>query len=162
MALGVKAVGVIAALGHGVDRWSVGDDVLTHPLPFAWTGEPRRSAVRYVLRDATGSGAGELAQVGRRGHRCQHVRAAAQMPPHADRLQEPRRRVRTPAGSGHAQRRARLERRRPSACHEVSPADPASLDRRVPASGPSAPTSWSVLRLTSTGGAAWEPIQIAR
>ena len=35
MALGVEAAAVIAALGHDVDRWSVADDVLTHPLPFA-------------------------------------------------------------------------------------------------------------------------------
>jgi NADPH:quinone reductase-like Zn-dependent oxidoreductase len=38
MALGVEAAGVIAAVGHGVDGWSVGDDVLTHPLPFADQG----------------------------------------------------------------------------------------------------------------------------
>jgi NADPH:quinone reductase-like Zn-dependent oxidoreductase len=38
MALGVEAAGIIAALGHGVDRWSVGDDVLTHPLPLADQG----------------------------------------------------------------------------------------------------------------------------
>lgn len=38
MALGVEAAGVIAALGHGVGRWSVGDEVLTYPLPFADQG----------------------------------------------------------------------------------------------------------------------------
>jgi NADPH:quinone reductase-like Zn-dependent oxidoreductase len=38
MALGVEAAGVIAALGPGVDRWSVGGEVLTHPLPLVDQG----------------------------------------------------------------------------------------------------------------------------
>jgi NADPH:quinone reductase-like Zn-dependent oxidoreductase len=38
MALGVEAAGVIAAVGHGLDGWSVGDEVLTHPLPLADQG----------------------------------------------------------------------------------------------------------------------------
>jgi NADPH:quinone reductase-like Zn-dependent oxidoreductase len=33
MALGVEAAGVVAAIGHAVDEWKVGDHVLTHPLP---------------------------------------------------------------------------------------------------------------------------------
>jgi NADPH:quinone reductase-like Zn-dependent oxidoreductase len=35
MALGVEAAGVVAAVGSGVEGWSVGDEVLTHPLPLA-------------------------------------------------------------------------------------------------------------------------------
>lgn len=38
MALGVEAAGVVAAVGAGVDQWSVGDPVLTHPLPLAEQG----------------------------------------------------------------------------------------------------------------------------
>jgi NADPH:quinone reductase-like Zn-dependent oxidoreductase len=38
MALGVEAAGVIAAVGPGVADWSVGDLVLTHPLPLAEQG----------------------------------------------------------------------------------------------------------------------------
>ena len=38
MALGVEAAGVIAAVGPGVGDWSVGEEVLTHPLPFADQG----------------------------------------------------------------------------------------------------------------------------
>lgn len=38
MALGVEAAGVVAALGRGVEGWSVGDEVLTHPLPLADQG----------------------------------------------------------------------------------------------------------------------------
>src|SRR3954447_15261191 len=38
MALGVAAAGVVAALGAGVDRWSVGDPVFTHPLPLVDQG----------------------------------------------------------------------------------------------------------------------------
>src|SRR5437763_8178027 len=38
MALGVAAAGVVAALGPGVERWSVGAEVLTHPLPLADQG----------------------------------------------------------------------------------------------------------------------------
>jgi NADPH:quinone reductase-like Zn-dependent oxidoreductase len=38
MALGVEAAGVVAALGSGVERWSVGDEVLTHPLPLVDQG----------------------------------------------------------------------------------------------------------------------------
>jgi NADPH:quinone reductase-like Zn-dependent oxidoreductase len=33
MALGVEAAGVVAAVGDGVEGWSVGDEVLTHPVP---------------------------------------------------------------------------------------------------------------------------------
>jgi NADPH:quinone reductase-like Zn-dependent oxidoreductase len=33
MALGVAAAGTIAAVGSGVDGWSVGDEVMTHPVP---------------------------------------------------------------------------------------------------------------------------------
>src|SRR3954454_15952605 len=38
MALGVEAAGVVAAVGSGVQGWSVGDEVLTHPLPLADQG----------------------------------------------------------------------------------------------------------------------------
>ena len=38
MALGVAAAGVVAALGAGVEAWSVGDPVFTHPLPLAEQG----------------------------------------------------------------------------------------------------------------------------
>jgi NADPH:quinone reductase-like Zn-dependent oxidoreductase len=38
MALGVEAAGVVASLGAGVERWSVGDPVFTHPLPLAEQG----------------------------------------------------------------------------------------------------------------------------
>jgi NADPH:quinone reductase-like Zn-dependent oxidoreductase len=38
MALGVEAAGTVAAAGAGVDRWSAGDEVLTHPLPLADQG----------------------------------------------------------------------------------------------------------------------------
>jgi NADPH:quinone reductase-like Zn-dependent oxidoreductase len=33
MALGVAASGTVGAMGIGVDRWSLGDEVLTHPVP---------------------------------------------------------------------------------------------------------------------------------
>jgi NADPH:quinone reductase-like Zn-dependent oxidoreductase len=33
MALGVEAAGVVSSVGQEVDRWSPGDEVLTHPLP---------------------------------------------------------------------------------------------------------------------------------
>jgi NADPH:quinone reductase-like Zn-dependent oxidoreductase len=33
MALGVAASGTVAAVGPGVDEWSVGDEVMTHPVP---------------------------------------------------------------------------------------------------------------------------------
>jgi NADPH:quinone reductase-like Zn-dependent oxidoreductase len=33
MALGVEAAGTVAAVGAGVDGWSVGDEVMTHPVP---------------------------------------------------------------------------------------------------------------------------------
>ena len=33
MALGVAAAGTVAAVGAGVDEWSVGDEVMTHPVP---------------------------------------------------------------------------------------------------------------------------------
>src|SRR3954454_6220838 len=33
MALGVAAAGTVAAVGTGVDGWSVGDEVMTHPVP---------------------------------------------------------------------------------------------------------------------------------
>jgi NADPH:quinone reductase-like Zn-dependent oxidoreductase len=38
MALGVEAAGVVATVGPGVEDWSVGDEVLTHPLPLADQG----------------------------------------------------------------------------------------------------------------------------
>jgi NADPH:quinone reductase-like Zn-dependent oxidoreductase len=38
MALGVAAAGVVAALGAGVEGWSVGDQILTHPLPLTEQG----------------------------------------------------------------------------------------------------------------------------
>jgi NADPH:quinone reductase-like Zn-dependent oxidoreductase len=38
MALGVEAAGIIAALGPGAEKWSVGDEVLTRPLPLADQG----------------------------------------------------------------------------------------------------------------------------
>jgi len=33
MALGVAAAGTVAVVGAGVDGWSVGDEVMTHPVP---------------------------------------------------------------------------------------------------------------------------------
>src|SRR3954453_15098208 len=33
MALGVAAAGTVAAVGAGVEGWSVGDEVMTHPVP---------------------------------------------------------------------------------------------------------------------------------
>jgi NADPH:quinone reductase-like Zn-dependent oxidoreductase len=33
MALGVAAAGTVAAVGAGVDGWSIGDEVMTHPVP---------------------------------------------------------------------------------------------------------------------------------
>src|SRR4051812_26590014 len=33
MALGVAAAGTVAAVGVGVNSWSVGDEVMTHPVP---------------------------------------------------------------------------------------------------------------------------------
>jgi NADPH:quinone reductase-like Zn-dependent oxidoreductase len=38
MALGVAASGVVRAIGQGVRRFQVGDDVLTHPLPLRHQG----------------------------------------------------------------------------------------------------------------------------
>jgi NADPH:quinone reductase-like Zn-dependent oxidoreductase len=38
MALGVTASGTIAAVGSGVDEWSVGDEVMTHPVPLLEQG----------------------------------------------------------------------------------------------------------------------------
>jgi NADPH:quinone reductase-like Zn-dependent oxidoreductase len=38
MALGVEAAGVIADVGAGAGAWSVGDEVLTHPLPLPAQG----------------------------------------------------------------------------------------------------------------------------
>jgi NADPH:quinone reductase-like Zn-dependent oxidoreductase len=38
MALGVEAAGVLAAVGARVGQWSVGDEVLTHPVPLADQG----------------------------------------------------------------------------------------------------------------------------
>jgi NADPH:quinone reductase-like Zn-dependent oxidoreductase len=38
MALGVAASGTILALGPGVDGWSVGDEVMTHPVPLPEQG----------------------------------------------------------------------------------------------------------------------------
>jgi NADPH:quinone reductase-like Zn-dependent oxidoreductase len=38
MALGVEAAGIVVDTGSGVDDWSVGDEVLTHPLPLADQG----------------------------------------------------------------------------------------------------------------------------
>jgi NADPH:quinone reductase-like Zn-dependent oxidoreductase len=38
MALGVEAAGVVSDVGPDVKRWSVGDEVLTHPLPLADQG----------------------------------------------------------------------------------------------------------------------------
>ena len=38
MALGVAASGTVAAVGAGVDRWSVGDEVMTHPVPLLEQG----------------------------------------------------------------------------------------------------------------------------
>jgi NADPH:quinone reductase-like Zn-dependent oxidoreductase len=35
LALGVEAAGIVAVVGSGVERWSVGDEVLTHALPLA-------------------------------------------------------------------------------------------------------------------------------
>jgi NADPH:quinone reductase-like Zn-dependent oxidoreductase len=38
MALGVEAAGVVTEVGPGVQRFEVGDEVLTHPLPFVEQG----------------------------------------------------------------------------------------------------------------------------
>jgi NADPH:quinone reductase-like Zn-dependent oxidoreductase len=38
MALGVEASGTIAAVGAGVEDWSVGDEVMTHPVPLLEQG----------------------------------------------------------------------------------------------------------------------------
>src|SRR3954468_20466109 len=38
MALGVAAAGTVAAVGPGVDGWSVGDEVMTHPVPLLEQG----------------------------------------------------------------------------------------------------------------------------
>src|SRR3954447_5150900 len=38
MALGVAASGTVAAVGPGVDEWSVGDEVMTHPVPLPEQG----------------------------------------------------------------------------------------------------------------------------
>jgi NADPH:quinone reductase-like Zn-dependent oxidoreductase len=38
MALGVAAAGVVAAVGPDVEAWSVGDEVLTHPVPLVDQG----------------------------------------------------------------------------------------------------------------------------
>ena len=38
MALGVEAAGVVAAVGAGAGDWSVGDEVLTHPVPLVEQG----------------------------------------------------------------------------------------------------------------------------
>jgi NADPH:quinone reductase-like Zn-dependent oxidoreductase len=38
MALGVEAAGVVAAVGTGAGNWSLGDEVLTHPVPLAGQG----------------------------------------------------------------------------------------------------------------------------
>jgi len=38
MALGVEAAGVVAAVGEGVEDWSVDDEVLTHPVPLVDQG----------------------------------------------------------------------------------------------------------------------------
>ena len=38
MALGVAASGTVAAVGPGVDGWSVGDEVMTHPVPLLEEG----------------------------------------------------------------------------------------------------------------------------
>ena len=38
MALGVAASGTVAAVGPGVDEWSVGDEVMTHPVPLLEDG----------------------------------------------------------------------------------------------------------------------------
>jgi NADPH:quinone reductase-like Zn-dependent oxidoreductase len=37
-ALGVSAAGTVAAVGAGVDGWSVGDEVMTHPVPLLDNG----------------------------------------------------------------------------------------------------------------------------
>jgi NADPH:quinone reductase-like Zn-dependent oxidoreductase len=37
-ALGVAAAGTVAAVGAGVDGWSVGDEVMTHPVPLVEHG----------------------------------------------------------------------------------------------------------------------------
>jgi NADPH:quinone reductase-like Zn-dependent oxidoreductase len=38
IALGVEAAGVVVALGSGVGGWSIGDEVMTHPLPLVDQG----------------------------------------------------------------------------------------------------------------------------
>jgi NADPH:quinone reductase-like Zn-dependent oxidoreductase len=38
MALGVEAAGTVAAVGAGVYKWSVGDEVMTHPVPLLEQG----------------------------------------------------------------------------------------------------------------------------
>jgi NADPH:quinone reductase-like Zn-dependent oxidoreductase len=53
MALGVEAAGVVAAIGHAVDDWKVGDHVLTHPLPLRDQGSwaPHLVASAALLAD---------------------------------------------------------------------------------------------------------------
>lgn len=57
MALGVEAAGVVAAIGDRVDGWTVGDHVLTHPLPLrdqgAWA--PQLLAPAELLASKPGS-----------------------------------------------------------------------------------------------------------
>jgi NADPH:quinone reductase-like Zn-dependent oxidoreductase len=48
MALGVEAAGVVAAVGAGVEDWSVGDEVLTHPLPLVDQG----TWARWLIAEA--------------------------------------------------------------------------------------------------------------
>jgi NADPH:quinone reductase-like Zn-dependent oxidoreductase len=38
IALGVEAAGIVAAVGADVEDWSVGDEVLTHPVPLVDQG----------------------------------------------------------------------------------------------------------------------------
>ncbi|MGO9898799.1 MAG: alcohol dehydrogenase catalytic domain-containing protein [Solirubrobacteraceae bacterium] len=52
LALGVEAAGVVRAIGAGVERWSAGDEVTTHPLPceeFRWL--PLGCRVAHELGD---------------------------------------------------------------------------------------------------------------
>jgi NADPH:quinone reductase-like Zn-dependent oxidoreductase len=49
MALGVEAAGVVTAVGAGLEGWSIGDEVLTHPVPLVDQG----SWAPWLIAEAT-------------------------------------------------------------------------------------------------------------